>query len=106
MQQTHRIAHHLQQSGQQLEKTGEENDRDVLGVVHWNGRPLFRDGHIQADKLGDSGPASCSNDEVVSARGRTVALDAATARETRDHGTDSRQDEEAADQAETSGAKS
>ena len=66
---------------------------------------LFRDGHIQADKLGDSGPASCGNDEVVGAGGRTVALDAATARETRDHGTDSRQDEEATDRAETPGAK-
>jgi hypothetical protein len=42
---------------------------------------LFRDGHIQADKLGDSGPASCGNDEVVGAWRRTVALDAATTRE-------------------------
>jgi hypothetical protein len=66
---------------------------------------LFRDGHIQADKLGDSGPASCGNEEVVSAGRRTVALDAATSRESRNHCADSKQDEEATDPAETPAAE-
>jgi hypothetical protein len=88
------------------EKAREGNKNDVLPFVHWNRRSLFRNGHVQTDKLGDTGPASRGDDEVVGAWRCTVVLDAAATGEAGNQDTESSKEEEAADQSKTPGTKS